>query len=122
MPVRTHAETAVTIPRTSGRINRRVAVRYSGGGHTADGIHPEHGVLFRRVHVYDISQGGIALILPQSLDVGADLLIQINNRLLGFSYDLGAQVRHNTRYTKGRWIVGFEFPRELTLPELASLI
>src|SRR5687768_13958600 len=112
MPVRTLTESAVAQPKSHGRINRRVAVRYPGGGHTADGMHLETGVFFRQVHVYDISLGGIALILPKPLEIGLDLHIQINNRLLGFSYDLGAQVRHNTPYTRGRWIVGFEFPQE----------
>ena len=62
------------------------------------------------------------MVLTKSLTTGDDLYIQVTNDILGFSYDLEAQVRHVSPFGAGRWIVGFAFPRELTPSELASLL
>src|SRR5436190_132166 len=100
--------------RTGARSNRRVSVRYGAPASTAKMGTPE-GVLLRQVRVYDLSTGGIALIMAKPLEASDDTYyIQLNNRLLGFSYDLAAQVRHSTPHIRGQYIVGFSFLRELT--------
>jgi hypothetical protein len=120
MPVSTTNAPSKTL--TACRVNRRLAVRYPSGVATADGVAGLHGVMFKNVRVYDISQGGIALVLNRPLKQGENFFIQVTNNILDFSYDLDAEVRHVRPFGPGRWIVGFEFPRELTTAELASLL
>src|SRR5438270_9394527 len=110
MPVNTLKAPAKTL--AACPINRRLAVRYPTGVATADGVAGVNGIMFRNVRVYDISQGGIALVLTKPLKKGENFYIQVSNTILGFSYDLDAEVRHVTPFGAGRWIVGFSFPRE----------
>jgi PilZ domain len=122
MPVRIPSTGVAKKKRASTRFNRRFGVRYPSGVATANGPDAQDGLLFRQAPVHDISHRGIALILPQPLAPGEDLCIQVTNRILRFSYDLNVQVRHASPHGHGRWIVGFAFPRALTLAELASLL
>jgi hypothetical protein len=119
MPVRTRSKPAIL--GVAYRTNRRVSIRYPSSVATACGADTD-GVRFREVRVHDVSQGGIGLVLDKPLTVGDELYIQVTNNLLGFSYDLDAEVKHITPFAEGLWIVGFAFPRELTLAELAGLL
>ena len=109
-------------PAPTARINRRVNVRYPSGAATTTAVGSSASPLLRRVRVWDVSQGGIAFILRKPLDVGQNVYIQITNRILNFTFDLAAEVRHVTKHTRGRWLVGLQFDRELTMAELASVI
>jgi hypothetical protein len=103
-------------------INRRVSIRYPAGPATRTTLGRQPGEYLRRVRVHDISRGGIALVLRRPLKSGATVYVQVKNRILDFSFDLAAEVRHASRHTRGRWIVGFAFVRELSLAELATLL
>ncbi len=120
MPVQT--ETPVKKTRISSRINRRLAVRFPCPAATVDSVSAVATLLFRRVRVHDVSQGGIALVLPRPLAPGVQLSIQVTNHILGFSYDLEVEVRHVTAIGQHQWLVGFAFPRKLSHAELASLL
>lgn len=109
-------------PAYSALLNRRFSVRYPCGAATATRVARKPGQYFRRVRVHDISQGGIALVLRKPLRPGKLLFIQVKNRILGFSFDLAAEVRHATKHTPGHWLVGCAFTRELSPAELASLL
>ena len=50
------------------------------------------------------------------------LFLQMTNSLLGFTYDLAAEVRHVTPHKRGAWLVGLAFDRPLSPGELAGLI
>jgi hypothetical protein len=121
MPVRPSTQPAAKNRSVPARINRRLTLRYPGGAASGNGVDVRDGFLFRRALVYDVSQGGIALILTKPLTRGEDVCLQVTNNILAFSYDLDAQVRHVTPFANGCWMVGLAFPRELTLAELASL-
>jgi hypothetical protein len=103
-------------------INRRVTIRRPCGMSTSVAIAPERRSPFSKARVHDISQGGIALVLKHEVPVGETLFLQMTNSLRGFTYDLAAEVRHATAHTRGRWLIGLEFDRTLSLGELAALI
>ena len=101
--------------------NRRVTLRYACNAATPTTVSRNLGVV-RRVRVHDISQGGIAVILRDPLQLGEEFVIQIRNQILGFSYDLVAHVRHITQHAQGRWLVGLAFVESLSMAELTSLV
>ncbi|MFO0965598.1 MAG: PilZ domain-containing protein [Gemmataceae bacterium] len=109
-----------SLSRSASWLSRRLTIRYPSGLGADTGLASD-GVACRRVKVHDISKGGIALLLRRPLEIGKEVLIQISNRPLRFSFDLGAVVRHATPFTRGRWIVGLQFHQELTGEELANL-
>jgi ribosomal protein S13 len=76
----------------------------------------------RRACIQDISQGGIALLLRHSLPKGKQILIQLQNDILGIGYDLSAKVVHSSRLERDCWITGCAFSRELTEMELSTLL
>lgn len=106
----------------SSWLSRRVGLRYPIGPSTGARVSTEDPVFRRRVRVHDVSQHGMALLLPEALPLGQEVYIQISNRDLRLSYDLGAEVRHSTPHKRNRWIVGLRFHQELTPEELASLL
>lgn len=102
--------------------NRRVALRYPCGMATStrikmDGVNP-----FQRVIGHNISQGGMALILSECPEVGTFVHVRVRNSILEFSYDLAARIVHVAPTEYGEWLVGLAFARQLSLPELASLL
>jgi c-di-GMP-binding flagellar brake protein YcgR len=102
--------------------HRRVSVRYSCGLATATRIQLETDGFFRRAMGLNISQGGMAIILENSPDIGAEVQIRMRNRILNFSYDLSAHVVHANQNDQGKWVVGLQFSRKLSLAELAGLL
>jgi hypothetical protein len=103
-------------------INRRVTLRYPCGPVTVTSIARKSRPRFTKARVHDISQGGIALILRRPPQVGEDVYLQLTNRILDFSFDLVAEVRHVERRPRVGWIVGLEFCEPLSLAELAALL
>src|SRR5437867_3202857 len=96
-------------------LNRRVYIRRPIGPHTTTRVAAARGRP-RRARIQDISLGGIALVSRQRIRVGARLLIQVNNELLGIRYDLAARVVHATPKRRDQWILGCEFTRALSEP------
>src|SRR5262245_37922464 len=122
MPVALPSEVSKESALSSALLNRRIAVRYPGVRTTSTRLARRGGVLFRGARVQDLSQGGIALVVGRPVKVGEDLCLHLKNRLLGFSFDLAAQVRHVRKVRRGRWVIGLAFARELSLAELACLL
>ncbi len=75
-----------------------------------------------RCRAQGISRSGIALRLQHSLEPGSEVLIRLKNEALDLSYDLSARVVHATRKDRDLWIVGCHLSRELTEPELETLL
>ena len=105
-------------------VNRRVTIRYPGSAVAeaetapADGPCPQ----LHKARVHDVSQSGIALILEHPPTIGEPIYLQLTNRILDFTFDLSADVRHVSRRERGDWIVGLEFDEALSLAELAALL
>jgi hypothetical protein len=74
------------------------------------------------VRVYDVAQGGLALVLPRAPALGEAIYLQVSNDVLGFTYDRAAEVRHARPYQRGTWLVGLAFEQPLSAIELAGLI
>ena len=103
-------------------LNRRAAVRHPSGPVTKGRVAEGTSFRFRRARIQDISAGGIALMMRQILPVGTHVWIQLTNEILGITYDLSARVVHATRKTRDSWVIGCEFARALSQPELESLL
>jgi hypothetical protein len=103
-------------------LNRRVDVRRSCSRSTSSRVSAGSNAKSRWAKIRDISVGGVALILSSPLKIGADLLIRMKNPHLSISYDLAARVVHATSQTRGRWLVGCAFARELSPLELETLL
>lgn len=122
MPQTLPSEAADQAALYSTLVNRRVSIRHNAAATTGVTLAKRPRSPFRKVRVQDISQGGIALIVRQAPEVGESVLLQMHNRLLDFSFDLAAAVRHRRPHGRGSWLVGLEFDRTLSLAELASLL
>jgi PilZ domain len=101
--------------------NRRVYIRRPCGGQTSARV-AAGSKRPRQARIQDISLGGVALVSRQPIRVGTRLLIQVKNEDLGIAYDLSARVVHATPKTRAQWILGCEFARALSEPELETLL
>ncbi len=121
MPASTPTIPATRNPSRSPASNRRLTIRHASAlshvSATHEGLSP-----FQKVRVHDVSQGGVALILPQAPPVGATIFLQMTNRHLDFTFDLAAEVRHATPHQRGSWLVGLAFAEALSSAELGALI
>ena len=106
----------------SDLVNRRVSIRYPAGASTITAVVSERCSPFKKARVHDVSQGGIALVLREAPQVGDLIYLQLTNRILDFSFDLAAEVRHLTPTKRGAWIVGLQFDQALSPAELAALL
>jgi hypothetical protein len=102
-------------------INRRITIRRTASAAVAVSAKQPRSP-FQKVRIHDISQGGIALVLRHAPAVGEMICLQMTNRLLGFTYDLAAEVRHAQPLPRGTWLVGLAFDRPLSLGEFAALV
>jgi hypothetical protein len=102
-------------------LNRRVSLRHPSGPVTTSQLATDRTFRFRQARILDVSLGGIGLVTRQSLPVGTQVWIQLTNEILGITYDLSARVAHATK-ASGGWIIGCAFTRELSVPELESLL
>jgi hypothetical protein len=109
-------------PPTRATSNRRLTIRYAGGAHMDANLTNNPLSPFQKVRIQDISQGGVSLILPQRPALGATILLQMTNHVLGFTCDLAGEVRHVTPDERGSWLVGLAFEQPLSLSELDGLI
>jgi hypothetical protein len=102
-------------------INRRITIRRAASA-AVEVTASKSCTPFQKVRIHDISQGGIALVLRHAPVVGDTICLQMTNRLLGFTYDLGAEVRHVRSLRRGTWLVGLAFDQALSLGEFAALV
>jgi hypothetical protein len=102
--------------------NRRLTIRQPCPPTTQVSAANEPHWPFQRVRVHDISQRGVALILPHAPAVGATIFLQMTNHLLDFTFDLAAEVRHVGAHPRGSWLVGVAFDEALSADELGALI
>lgn len=102
-------------------INRRITIRRTASSAVEVAAKAPRSP-FQKVRIHDISQGGIALVLRHAPAVGDTICLQMTNRMLGFTYDLAAEVRHAKPLPRGNWLVGLAFDRELSLGEFAALV
>jgi hypothetical protein len=103
-------------------VNRRLTIRHGGDLGTQVNAANDQLSAFQKVRVHDISQGGVALILPHAPTVGTTIFLQMTNRHLEFTYDLAAEVRHTTPHQRGSWLVGLAFEQALSADDLVGLI
>jgi PilZ domain len=75
-----------------------------------------------RARVRDISEGGIGLVIPHSLDAGARLGIDLCGPRDGDSGLVTASVRHVTSLGDGSWLVGCSLSHNLADSEMRSLL
>jgi hypothetical protein len=106
----------------SALINRRITVRRDIAPSTEVSVAPRRRSVFHKARVHNISQRGIALVLRYAPPVGELIFLQVTNRLLGFTYDLAAEVRHTSLHRRGTWLVGLVFDQPLSLGELSALV
>ncbi|MCS7047158.1 MAG: PilZ domain-containing protein [Gemmataceae bacterium] len=109
-------------PESATFFNRRVTIRYPASAAVLTGIARKPQSLFVKARIHDISQGGIALVLKHPPKIGETIYLQLTNRILEFTFDLAAVVRHVTPTPTGSYIVGLAFDEQLTLAELAALL
>jgi hypothetical protein len=102
--------------------NRRVFVRYPCGKTTAAHMAMEESCIFHPVRVLDISAGGVALLLWEAMEKGADVFVQLTNRDQDLTLELPAKVAHVCQLPTGKWAIGFSFVQPLTPEELAQLV
>ena len=102
-------------------LNRRLTIRHPATRTTQVAI-PETNPPLQKVRVYDVSKGGLALILPRAPEIGDAIFLQVSDDTLGFTYERAAEVRHTRPYHRGTWLVGLAFERPLSAGELAGLI
>lgn len=105
----------------SNLINRRVTIRRPCPPALSTGM-ARKSSYFKQVLVQDVSEGGLALLLRQPPQVGEQIYLQLTNRILNFTYDLVAEVRHVHRVKGRNWIVGVQFEQPLSPEELAALL
>lgn len=72
--------------------------------------------------VYDISLGGIGLILDQSFSAGTTLAVQVRRTVVALSGILTVQVCHSTVEQGSAYRVGGRFCRPLSDEELAAFL
>jgi hypothetical protein len=75
--------------------------------------------------VSDISMGGVGLVLRHRFRRGTPLEVELKNAAGTVRIIVLARVRHTTPVAAGNancWLVGCEFDRPLTEPELNSLV
>lgn len=103
-------------------INRRIAIRHPSAPAARAVLTRNTRSPFQKARIHDVSHGGIALVLRDAPAVGTTVYLQMTNRLLGFTFDLSAEVRHVSAHQRGTWLVGIEFDHALSPGELAALI
>jgi hypothetical protein len=75
-----------------------------------------------RAGVRDVSLTGLALVVRQPHRTGSVLVVRLQNRERRLARLLPIRVMHATQLPAGEWILGCQFVRKLTLPELQGLL
>jgi hypothetical protein len=122
MPHSTPSALAPQAAPCPGGANRRLTIRHPCPPTTQVSAANDPHWPFQRVRVQDISQGGVALILPHAPAVGETIFLQMTNHILDFTFDLAAEVRNVGPHPRGSWLVGVAFDEALSAEELGGLI
>lgn len=101
---------------------RRVHVRFPCGRETAVHMAQEESCIFQPVRVFDMSVGGVALLLWEPMEKGAEVFIQLGSRALDATLELPAKVAHISQMAGDKWLVGFAFNSPLKEEELAQFL
>lgn len=72
--------------------------------------------------VFNLSRGGIGLELPQPLEAGQEMVLQLKTTDTETTVKLPAHVIHATPVANGAWRIGCRFSAKLTADELESLL
>jgi hypothetical protein len=72
--------------------------------------------------VRDISMTGLALVLREPLRPGSVLVVSLQNEQKRLARLLPVRVMHATQASTDEWVVGCQFVRRLTFPELQALL
>jgi hypothetical protein len=72
--------------------------------------------------VYDVSPGGLGLLLDCKLDAGILVAILLKKDLSEASDILSARVKHATAQPDGRWLIGCSLSRTLSNSEMSKLL
>lgn len=102
--------------------NHRASVRYRCAPATAGKVYLSDDEKFVRAWVLNISEGGLALLLDRSLELGLVLAIQMKCSTGEKLVQLSAQVAHCTCQSKGDWVIGCEFVVPLAKEQLDELL
>jgi hypothetical protein len=107
---------------TSPGLDRRVWVRSLSDVETNCKLAeaPATGRMAARIR--NISRGGANLLIPQRLDPGALLSIELPGDAAGDEYFVLACIIHSNLQPNGEWSLGCTFARELSEEEVQSLV
>jgi hypothetical protein len=72
--------------------------------------------------VRDISMTGLALVLREPLRPGSVLVVSLQNEHKRLARLLPVRVMHATQAAADEWVVGCQFVRRLSVPELQALL
>jgi hypothetical protein len=72
--------------------------------------------------VRDISMTGLALAVKEPLRLGSVFVVTLQNQERRLARLLPVRVMHATQASPDEWVVGCQFVRKLTFPELQALL
>lgn len=101
--------------------DRRHSERHALSLNSAWTVLCDDGTGAPRTRVRDISQTGIALLVDEPLRPGTVLVITLQNQLLRLTRLLPIRVMHATHGDDG-WVLGCQFVRKLSAPEIQTLL
>ena len=104
------------------RANQRALVRYQCAPATPGRVLMSGDHELQNGWVLDLSLKGVGLLLPQGIDSGTFLVIQIKSISGNKTYSLPAHVAHSTQQSTGDWLVGCELVKPLNHEELDDLL
>lgn len=115
-------EAELTLFRPKQKIRRRAAERYRCGLATAGKLFfPANGAT-QHAWIYNLSVTGIGLNLPEPLESGRDVVIQLRMAGKLEVLKLPARVIHSTAEVDQTWRVGCEFAAPLDAEVLDALL
>ncbi|MCI0639967.1 MAG: PilZ domain-containing protein [Gemmataceae bacterium] len=102
--------------------NQRASVRYCCAPATAGKVILDDNTPFLRAWIVNLSEGGLALVVEQPLEVGQLLNIQMKSAASDNLVQLAAQVAHCTQQSRVEWFIGCEFLTPLSKEQLDELL
>lgn len=115
-------EAELTLFRPKQSIRRRAAERYRCGLATAGKLYFPASSTTQNAWVYNLSVSGIGLNLPEPLEAGCDVVIQLRMTGKIEVIRLPARVVHSTPEVDQTWRVGCEFVEPLAVETLDALL
>jgi hypothetical protein len=106
----------------STTLDRREALRFAIQRETASHLIAAVGETFWPARVIDLSARGLRLLLRRRFEPGKLVLVELANGRRVFSCALVVRVTHVTPQPEGAYLMGAEFSRKLSQPELMALM